>query len=356
MENIYMDDWNKVMLHPPQSLVTNSMELLRQAIPYHDDARYEGLKDSLREWLLPLGEYGTIGYLSGSQAIERAILITRENFSCQRLFKMRGVYHGLNVQQWEKGEMAYSDLTLCFLDILADGYPDLSGLLSTENAIVLLEPLLLYAMYGERAGGILRTIQQIAEKRQHIVIADEVRSGVFKTGTFLLSERAEGFHPRIVCVSKGLGLGVALSAACFREDVLPSSGLKAYDINKSNLTLSALALQRAVDFLQYVHKKRGAFFDEIRNMEATMKQELTIHFSSRPYLSTYLAGGTCVLRFDTGIRASKLRAVRMALLSSGVIVRHFEDHLLFLNFPVDIDIQQIQTAFQIIANVLDQLF
>lgn len=127
MENIYMDDWNKVVFRPPKSLVSNSMELLKQSIRYHDDVRYEELKDNLRDWLLPLGEYGTVGYLSGSQAIERAIIITRDNSSCQKLFKMRGVYHGLNVQQWEKGETAFSDLALCFLDFEADGYLDFSG-------------------------------------------------------------------------------------------------------------------------------------------------------------------------------------------------------------------------------------
>jgi 4-aminobutyrate aminotransferase-like enzyme len=332
------------------------MELLRQTISYHDDARYEELKDSLREWLLPLGEYGTVGFLSGSQAIERAILIAKDSFPCKRMFKMRGAYHGLNVQQWENGETTFRNLDLCFLDIQADGYPDLSGLLLEKNAIILLEPLLLYALYGERASSILQTIQQFATQMHHIVIADEVRSGVFKTGFFLLSERAEGFHPHIVCISKGLSLGVALSVACFREDFIPSSRLKVYDINKSNLTLSALALQRAVDFLHDVQINRNAYFDEIKKLESMMEQELAIYFSNRTYMSAYLAGATCVFRFDVDTRASKLRAVRMALLSSGLIVRHFEDHLLYLNFPVDIDIEQVQIAFHIISNVLDYLF
>ena len=356
MENIYMDDWNKVVFRPPKSLVSNSMELLKQSIRCHDDVRYEELKDSLRDWLLPLGEYGTVGYLSGSQAIERAIIITRDNSSCQKLFKMRGVYHGLNVQQWEKGETAFSDLALCFLDFEADGYLDFSGLLSAEKAIILLEPLLLYALYGEQASYILQRVQQIAEERQHIIIADEVRSGVFKTGCFTLSERAEGFNPHIVCFSKGLSLGVALSVTCFRENFLPSSGLKMYDIIKSNLTLSSLALQRAVDFLQYVQNNKNSFFSRIRILEAAIKQEITNNFGYRPYLSTFLAGGTCVFRFDAGIRVSKLRAFRALLLSSGIIVRHFEGHLLYLNFPVDIEIEQIQITFHIIASVMDQLF
>lgn len=353
MNNIYMDDWNKVMLQLPQNLIANSMELIRQAIPYHDDSRYEKLKSILHSWLLPLGYYETICYISGSQAIEKAILITKEKYACHVLFKMKGVYHGLNIQQWEDEETTYTDLVLQFIEIQKDGLPDLSCLLAEENAIILLEPMLLYALYGERTNEILLLVEKIAAERKHIIIADEVRSGIFKTGTFLLSEQVGKFHPHIVCFSKGLGLGVAVSAACFQEKHFTSQWLKPFDTGKSNLTLSALALQRAVDFLQYVKDTSDLFFDECRKIEAAIKKEIAIHFSNKTYITTHTVGCICIFNFDGSIRQSKLRAIRMTLLSSGVIIRHFEDHLLFLNFPIDIDIEQISTALHKISDVLD---
>lgn len=343
MDNIYLDDWNKIFNTPPACITENSVRILQQAIPYHDDRKYMDFKQSIRDRLLAMGDYEAVAFISGSQAVERAVIIAKQQYLCKKLFKMKTIYHGMNVQQWEEGETGVCGLEINEIIITQDGEINLEMLSCEKNAIILIEPLLIFARYGkDKMQDILQKIQQTAQENRHIVIVDEVRSGVFKTGFFLLSETVSGFKPAIICLSKGMALAVAISACCFDKNLFPAKLLKKNDIVKSNLSLSALALQRAVDLLNYAETNKEWFFRNSSRIEYAVEQHRNRLADFKDCISVmHISGCTCVLVFNPGIPASKLRSVRMFLLASKIVIRHFEENLLYLNFALDTGIDQV---------------
>ena len=56
---------------------------------------------------------------------------------------------------------------------------------------------------------------EAARKAGAIVMADEVQTGIGRTGTFLASEQL-GFNPEVVTLAKGIAGGVPMGAMLFR--------------------------------------------------------------------------------------------------------------------------------------------
>ena len=344
---IYTDDWNELFITLPDAITDHSISILQKGIRYHEDTQYTALKQCMHLRLLSIGKFEILAYMSGSQAIEMAILLTQQRFVCKKLFKMEKIYHGLNIQNWEEGITSICNMDIEYITISQDGEVNTAVLLAEENAIILIEPLYIFAKYGiKKMHNILKTLQSIAEEKQHKIIVDEVRSGVFKTGTFLLSEQVSSFKPAVICLSKGMALSVALSVCCFNSNLFPSKFLKNNDIIKSNLSLSALALQRAVDLLRYVadEMNENELYQKSNVIASEIKKHCNQLVDSHYICAIHVIGSTCVLVFNSDVSLSKRRSFRMFLLASHIIIRHFEDNLLYINFPLDIKTNQIDSV------------
>ena len=64
--------------------------------------------------------------------------------------------------------------------------------------------------------GFLRRVRELCRHHGVLVIADEIQTGVGRTGRWFASE-AEGLEPDIVCISKAAGGGYPLSLIAFDE-------------------------------------------------------------------------------------------------------------------------------------------
>ncbi len=87
-----------------------------------------------------------------------------------------------------------------------------------EVAAMFFEPI-----QGE--GGIIvpppnffKKLEDICDEHNILFIADEVQSGIFRTGKFLASEHF-GIKPDIVCLAKAIGGGLPLGAVAFFEEL-----------------------------------------------------------------------------------------------------------------------------------------
>ena len=89
-----------------------------------------------------------------------------------------------------------------------------------EMAAILVEPIQGEGGYVVPPDGFLTGLQALAREHGILVIADEVQSGIGRTGTMWASDHTPGFEPDIITSAKGLASGLPLGAILARADVM----------------------------------------------------------------------------------------------------------------------------------------
>jgi 4-aminobutyrate aminotransferase/(S)-3-amino-2-methylpropionate transaminase len=93
-----------------------------------------------------------------------------------------------------------------------------------ENlAAVIIEPVQGEGGFIVPAPGFLKTIADWAAKNGIVMVADEVQSGIARTGKWFASEWEEGFEPDLVIIAKGIAGGMPISAVTGRADIMDAS-------------------------------------------------------------------------------------------------------------------------------------
>ncbi len=92
-------------------------------------------------------------------------------------------------------------------------------LLDAQIAAVLVEPVLGRGGCVVPPSGFLAEVAALARAQGALVIADEIWTGLGRTGA-LLCTRAEGVLPDILCLGKGLGGGLSISACIAPAEVM----------------------------------------------------------------------------------------------------------------------------------------
>jgi 4-aminobutyrate aminotransferase/(S)-3-amino-2-methylpropionate transaminase len=90
-------------------------------------------------------------------------------------------------------------------------------------AAVIIEPVQGEGGFIVPAPGFLRTIADWAAKNGIVMVADEVQSGIARTGKWFASEWEEGFEPDLVIIAKGIAGGMPISAVTGRAEIMDAS-------------------------------------------------------------------------------------------------------------------------------------
>lgn len=353
-----LHDWNKLFFQVPGPIQTRSNEALTNGIRYHDEEGYIQIKKLFRSMLSDIGEYETICYPTGSDAIEKAIIWVKVKHECTTLFRVKGVYHGVSTLLSEQNLIAYDGMSVEWTDYqdIMDDSPQ-SRIAQEQNAIVLIEPL--HFISEHRAGHehFFEKLKEVCERQNHKLIIDEIRSGAFKTNSFALTQKFN-IHPTAICFAKGLALGVPLAAACFDKALFDRDKpfLSKVETHKSSLVLNSLALERANAFLSYAQDNRKPFHDQLERLH----QQLVNGFQSldtTPYLdAVIIIGSIVILIFNKEIfTRSKLKLFRMMLFKKNILLRSMEENKLFLTFPFDTSEQQIMGAAVCIVSTIHEI-
>jgi 4-aminobutyrate aminotransferase/(S)-3-amino-2-methylpropionate transaminase len=69
----------------------------------------------------------------------------------------------------------------------------------------------------------LRTLGEWARANGIVMVADEVQSGIARTGKWFASEWEEGFEPDLVTVAKGIAGGMPLSGVVGRAEIMDAA-------------------------------------------------------------------------------------------------------------------------------------
>lgn len=194
---------------------------------------------------------------SGAEAIEAAIKFAVLASGKHNFIAAKGGFHGktfgaLSLTSNSKYRKPFLDL-LAKVDFVE--YGDIASLaegIDKKTAAVILEPI-----QGESGiiippENYLKEVEKVCKEKNILFILDEVQSGTGRTGKFLASHW-DDVEPDIVCLGKGLALGVSVGATLVGQKVADSI---TKGIQTSTFGGNPLACAGVVKMLELLDKDR----------------------------------------------------------------------------------------------------
>jgi 4-aminobutyrate aminotransferase len=185
---------------------------------------------------------------SGAEVVEGAVKLARVRTGRQKIVAFYGAFHGRTYGAMsltasklvqKRGyapflpEVYHSHYAHCYrcpvnrepstcdvqcLDLLTDSMFG-STINPDEVAAVIVEPVQGEGGYVVPHPGFLKRLRELTRKHGILLIADEVQSGMGRTGKLFASEHFD-LQPDIVTLAKGIASGMPLAALMAREDVM----------------------------------------------------------------------------------------------------------------------------------------
>jgi 4-aminobutyrate aminotransferase len=168
---------------------------------------------------------------SGAESNEAALKLARYHTGRQRVIAFGGAFHGRTVGALSIGaskavhrrgfgpllagvhHLPYDCPRSTLEELFASTAP------ADEVAAIFVEPLQGEGGYRVPSAGFLPMLREICGQHGILLVADEVQSGIGRTGKFLACEHF-GVSPDIVCLAKGLASGLPLGAIVSRAEVM----------------------------------------------------------------------------------------------------------------------------------------
>jgi len=170
---------------------------------------------------------------SGTEAIEATLKLARRHFHVQgqterqRIIAFRNSFHGRTLGALAAtGQDKYKDGFGPLPGVTHVGYGDLAAVraaMGPDVAGILVEPVQGEGGVLPAPPGFLRELRTLASSTGTLLLADEVQTGIGRTGKFLAFQH-EGVQPDVVALAKALGGGVPIGAmVCkkFLQEALP---------------------------------------------------------------------------------------------------------------------------------------
>jgi putrescine aminotransferase len=149
---------------------------------------------------------------SGAEAVEGALKLARLATGRPNFVAMRGAFHGktlgaLSATGREYYRKPFEPLVPGFTHVPFGDAAALDAAIGPQTAAVILEPVQGEAGVILPPQGYLREVRAICDRRGVLLIADEIQTGLGRTGRLFCLEH-DGVVPDIMTLSKALGGGV----------------------------------------------------------------------------------------------------------------------------------------------------
>ena len=140
---------------------------------------------------------------------------------------------------------------------------------ASNLAAVVIEPIQGEGGFIVPAPGFLTAISQWAKANGIVMIADEVQSGIARTGKWFASHYEEGFEPDLFTIAKGIAGGMPISAVTGRAEIMDSSHPGGIGGTYGGNPVAAAA---AVSVLRQI--EAGGVLEQAQRIGATLKPML----------------------------------------------------------------------------------
>jgi ornithine--oxo-acid transaminase len=270
--------------HNHPAIVSALVEELQKSGPVMLQSNVPELAGELAERLCKLAGGGLSKVFfasSGSEGVETAIKFARAHTDRVGLIACEGAFHGLTCgalslmdgEYWRKGfgPLLPETAFVPFGD--ADA---LERLLATKRyAAFFVEPI-------QAEGGIrvpepsyLQLAQDLCRRYGTLFVADEVQTGMFRTGPFLASHHF-GVEPDIVVLAKALSGGLVPVSAVLMSDAIHQSVFSSFKrsiVHASTFSENSLSMRAGLATLDVLEKERLG--EHAAELGVDLRQQLT---------------------------------------------------------------------------------
>ena len=286
---------------------------------------------------------------SGAEANEASIKTarkygtTQKGEKCNKIISLVNSFHGRTIATvTATGQDKYHKYFTPFLDGFlycpANDIDALKSLVSDEVCAIMIE-----MVQGE--GGVLnldadfvKAVESICHENDIIFIADEVQTGIGRTGKFFACENF-GVQPDIVSFAKGIGGGLPIGGALFGEktcDVLkPGDHGTTYGGNP-------IATAGAVEVLSRID---DAFLEEVAKKGEYMKSKLL----ASPKVSEVSGMG---LMLGVAVEGKEASDIVKEALANGLMALTAKDKIRLLP-PLTITYDEIDAGLDILIKAIE---
>jgi ornithine--oxo-acid transaminase len=201
---------------------------------------------------------------SGSEGIEAAIKFARAHTGRDGLLYLDGAFHGLTCgalsmmgsSLWKDG---FGPLLPGAEQVPFNGLDTLERKLSTKHfAALFIEPVQGEGGVRLHSGSYLHEAQLLCRRYGTLFVADEVQTGLYRTGPFLASQHY-GLDPDMVVLAKALSGGLIPSGALLMtSDIYASvySSLERSIVHTSTFSENSLAMRAGLATLDVLERQR----------------------------------------------------------------------------------------------------
>lgn len=312
---------------------------------------------------------------SGAEALEAALKLARWHTGRSRAIAFFGAFHGRTY-----GAMSLSGSKLVhrrgFAPLVPDihhvPYPRGCTLCDGDNggcecvhqieetvlrriappdevAAIFVEPIQGESGYHVPPAGFLPALRALCDKYGFLLVADEVQSGMGRTGKLYAVEHW-GVEPDIICLAKGIASGMPLGAIVSREEVMDwPSGSHASTFGGN--PVSCRAALASLDLLE------GGYMANAAERGEQLKRELRRLQQSHPEIRAVRGLGLMVamdlIDEREGSSAGALRdEVIQSAFHHGLLLLGCGESAVRFCPPLCVSAEQVETAIRILDTVL----
>ena len=289
---------------------------------------------------------------SGAEAVEACLKFARRYWQSKGVRRTKFValehsFHGrtmgaLSVTWDDHYRAPFAPLLADVVFVPADDPAALQAVVGSDTAAIIVEPI-----QGE--GGVRPLTQRMADaiwescrRTEALLIADEVQSGSWRTGTFLYSEQL-GLKPDLVALGKALGAGVPVAAALFTERVAAAAG---FGDHGSTYGGNLLACRAALVFLDELTK--NGLLDHVATLGSHVQSSLRA-MASRVNGVVDIRGAGLMWGIELDRPAG---AVVEAALERGLLINRTSDTVVRLLPPYVITAREIDEGIAVLEEAI----
>ena len=161
---------------------------------------------------------------------------------------------------------------------------ELRNAMNQSIAAIMIEPVQGEGGANAAPDGYLQGLRDAADEFGALVIADEVQTGMGRTGT-LFAYQQSGIQPDIVALAKGLGGGIPVGAVIAREDIGLAMGPGSHGSTFGGNPLAMAVANSVLDVLE-----EDGFMRHVQQMSAYLLSRLTEIAGTYPKLINEIKG------------------------------------------------------------------
>ncbi len=196
---------------------------------------------------------------SGSEAIDNALKLARLSTGRKQIIAARGSFHGytcgaLSVSGIAPFRRLFEPLIPGIDHVSFGDIEELEKTVSIKTAAVLLEPMQHEAGVVLPPAGYFAAVRRLCDEHGVLLIVDEVKTGIGKTGRLLACEHF-GITPDMIVLGKSLGGGlIPVGALLSRESLWKKFGLS-FPMSASSYAGNSLACRAAIETIALLRQR-----------------------------------------------------------------------------------------------------